>query len=76
MKTTIENGDLVWIVPDAHGAPDQLSVRGVVMSTIDENWFRVYSSYWTSVGEKTSIQDFPSHMLKKIVYEDNNLCEK
>ena len=69
MTTGIKVGDLVLISAAGNIKPPANSMRGVVMSKIDESWFRVYSSYWTSLGEKTNIQDFPETMLKK-VYEN------
>ena len=66
----IEVGDLVWILANSHSnpfaGPNDMTIKGVVMSQLDESWYRVYSSYRTSAGEKTNIQDFPSSMLSKV----------
>ena len=71
MTTAIKPGDLVWIVSDFYTRPNSSSVKGEILFKIDENWFRVYSSYWTSTGEKTDIQDLQSQMLRRI-YEDES----
>ena len=72
VMTGIEVGDLVWITSSEHMSRLKREItKGIVLSKIDDSWFRVYSSYWTSVGEKTNIQDFPAQMLKRVHKNEN-----
>jgi len=64
--TTINKGDLVWIDHCFSKSSSTQPTKGEVVSKIDDNWFRIYSSYQTDTGLKTNIQDFPSQMLRKI----------
>ena len=75
MTTTIKKGDLVWITANDHSPVPDKALFGVVMNKIDENWFRIYSSYWTSCGEKTNIQDFPSQMLRRVSPDENRRAD-
>ena len=69
VMTEIKKGDLVWILANPQTDPHKMTLRGVVLNTIDGGWCRVFSSYWTSAGERTSIKDFPESMLKRIYYQ-------
>jgi hypothetical protein len=71
VTTVIKTGDHVWILSDFFVRPASSSIRGEVLSKIDENWFRIYSSHQTIEGEKTNIQDLPSEMLRR-VYDDES----
>ena len=65
---SLGRGDLVWITDDASKLvrDELIATKGIVLSKIDTDWFRVYMSW----NKKTRIADFPKHMLKKI--EDAN----
>ncbi len=70
MVTKFKPGDLVWITAGLKANPVEgldYALRGVIMSKIGEDWFRIYSTYHSHAGEvRTKIQDLPDHMLKRI----------
>tara|TARA_B100000214_G_scaffold268036_1_gene198806 strand:- start:12156 stop:12380 length:225 start_codon:yes stop_codon:yes gene_type:complete len=66
LDTQIKIGDLVWVVPGHRsltGCPETLLSKGIVMSSVGEDWYRVYRSFGR---EKTDISDFPYWMLKRV----------
>ena len=63
MSEKLSVGDLVYVVADKqlHALPNQ--TKGIIFSQIDTDWFRVYVTW----REQTRVQDFPRHMLVKVV---------
>lgn len=59
----IKVGDLVYVVSSKQIRPLPNQIKGVVFSQIDEDWFRIYITW----DEHTKVQDFPRHMLTKVV---------
>ena len=58
----VKVGDLVHIVASKQTNPLPNSIKGIVFSQIDEDWFRVYISW----DQYSKYQDFPRWMLQKI----------
>ena len=57
-------GELVFIATTTMPprGSSEYATRGIVMSKIEPDWYRVYMSW----GDKSRIAEFPEHMLEKI----------
>jgi len=65
MQTSLEPGDVVWVIDDNGGnyiINEDMAPRAVIIREIPVGWHRVFMSW----GDKTKLIDLPTSMLKKV----------